>query len=102
MESVKGEEAEEEYKTLGFGTLIVQGIATAIDALSVGFTISDYGLLMAFVCALIIAVVTFVICYIGLDIGKKFGTKFAGKAGILGGCILIFIGLEIFVKGVFF
>lgn len=102
LESIKKEDEEEEYKTLGFGTLIVQGIATAIDALSVGFTIADYGLLMAFVCALIIAVVTFVICYAGLGIGKKFGTKYAEKAGILGGCILIFIGLEIFVKGIFF
>ena len=85
-----------------FATLLVQGVATSIDALSVGFTIADYGLVMAIVCALIIAVVTFVICMTGLCLGKVFGTKLAGKAGILGGAILIFIGLEIFIKGVFF
>ena len=84
------------------GALLVQGIATSIDALSVGFTICDYGCLMALVCALIIAAVTFVICMGGLVIGRKFGTRLAGKASILGGIILILIGIEIFVTGVFF
>ena len=102
FESVRGEEETEGVKRLGFGTLILQGIATSIDALSVGFTISDYGLVKAFVCGILIAVVTFGICIAGLTIGKKFGTKLAGKSGILGGVILIGIGLEIFVKGVFF
>ena len=86
---------------LGFVTLILQGIATSIDALSVGFTIADYGFIMALICALIIAVVTFLICFAGLKIGMHFGTKLSGKAAILGGSILIFIGLEIFIKGVF-
>ena len=79
---------------------MVQGVATSIDALSVGFTIAEYGLIMAVVCALIIAFVTFVICVIGLEIGKRFGTRFSNKATILGGVILIAIGLEIFIKGI--
>lgn len=99
-ESITGKQEVEQEVKLGIGTLIVQGIATSIDALSVGFTISDYGLFMAFVCAVIIGLVTFVICIAGLIIGKKFGTRFANKAGILGGCILILIGLEIFLKGI--
>lgn len=103
IEGIKNEEEDEEAdKKLGFGTLIVQGIATSIDALSVGFTIADYGVLMAFVASIIIAVVTFAICIGGLIIGKKIGTKLSNKAAILGGTILIFIGIEIFVKGVFF
>ena len=81
--------------------LLLQGIATSIDALSVGFTIAAYGLLMAIVCALIISIVTFIVCMAGLVIGKKFGTKFSNKATILGGIILIAIGLEIFIAGVF-
>lgn len=102
LEAIKGGDESDEIKKLAIGTLIVQGIATSIDALSVGFTISEYGLLMAFVCSIIIALVTFAICEAGLTIGKKFGTKLADKAGILGGVILIGIGIEIFVKGVFF
>ena len=81
--------------------LLVQGVATSIDALSVGFTIAEYNWIMALVSALIIAAVTFVICMGGLYIGKKAGNKLAGKAGILGGAILIFIGLEIFITSFF-
>lgn len=102
IEGIKNQESETEKSGLGFGTLIMQGIATSIDALSVGCTISEYGFFMALVSAFIIALVTFGICFSGLIIGKKFGTKIAGKASILGGGILIFIGLEIFVTGVFF
>lgn len=87
--------------SVGFGALMVQGIATSIDALSVGFTIADYNLAMAFMACLLIGVVTFFICFGGLAIGKKFGTRLAGKASVLGGAILIFIGIEIFVTGVF-
>ena len=89
-----------EKKTMSFGLLMVQGVATSIDALSVGFTIAEYDALMAVAAALIIAAVTFVICMGGLYLGKKFGTKLAGKASILGGAILIFIGLEIFLTGI--
>lgn len=97
----KEEEAEESESGLGFKLLMVQGIATSIDALSVGFTISEYGFIMALVSALIIAAVTFVICMAGVIIGKKFGTKLANKASVLGGVILIVIGLEIFITGLF-
>ncbi len=103
IEGIRGEEAEEEKEHgVGIGALLVQGVATSIDALSVGFTIADYGLGMAIVCALLIAAVTFVICMAGILIGRKFGTKLAGKATVFGGVILILIGIEIFVTGVFF
>jgi putative Mn2+ efflux pump MntP len=85
---------------LGFGALIVQGIATSIDALSVGFTIADYDLLQALVACLVIGVLTFFICAAGVVIGKKFGTKLEQKASVFGGAILILIGIKIFVEGV--
>lgn len=100
MDGIQGGE-EEEKSGLGFGALVVQGIATSIDALSVGFTIAEYNGLMAVVCALIIAALTFVICVCGLVLGRTFGTKLSGKAQILGGVILIIIGLEIFITGWF-
>jgi len=85
-------------KEVGLGELIVQGIATSIDALSVGFTIADYNWFGALITAAVIALVTFILCFVGLEIGKRVGTKLAGKAGIFGGAILIFIGLEIFIS----
>ena len=99
-DGLTGQEDAETKTALGAGTLLVQGVATSIDALSVGFTISEYGFAMALVSALIIALVTFGICLGGLAIGRRFGTRLAGKASILGGLILIAIGLEIFLKGI--
>ena len=97
IEGIRGDCGESDTCGVGWGALLVQGIATSIDALSVGFTIAEYNWLMALVSSLIIAVVTFGICFAGLYIGKKAGTKLAGKAGIFGGAILILIGLEIFI-----
>lgn len=92
-------DGDDKKENLSFATLIVQGVATSIDALSVGFTIAEYNLVTAIIAALIIGIVTFGICIVGLIIGKKVGTKLGAKAGILGGVILIAIGIEIFVKG---
>ena len=98
-DGIRNQDEEVEKAEVGFKALIIQGIATSIDALSVGFTIAEYGLVMAIVAALIIGVLTFFICFFGLGLGKKFGTVFANKATILGGLILIVIGLEIFITG---
>lgn len=98
----KTEEDTADNSALTFSTLIIQGIATSIDALSVGFTIANYALLMAVICSLIIAAVTYIISITGIVIGKKVGTKLSSKASVLGGVILIAIGIEIFIKGIFF
>ncbi len=97
-----GEEENEGVAALTFATLMIQGIATSIDALSVGFAIADYSSLEALVSTLIIGITTFIICIFGLELGKKVGKAFSDKATLFGGCILIIIGLEIFIKGVFF
>ena len=89
-----------EKKATGMAALLLQGVATSIDALSVGFTIAELSAPEALSETLIIGGVTFCVCFAGVFIGKKFGTKLAGKAGILGGVILILIGVEIFVSGI--
>ena len=89
-------------KKLPFTMLVIQGVATSIDALSVGLTISEYHIFAALLASLIIAVVTFIICLVGLKIGKMVGKRLGVYAGILGGVILVGIGIEIFVKGMFF
>ncbi len=100
VEGIRNKEEESESGGVGFRELMVQGVATSIDALSVGFTIAEYGFLMALISTVIIGAVTYIICFAGLGLGKKFGTKLAGKASILGGIILIGIGIEIFVSGI--
>lgn len=102
IECIKGEKEEEEAsnKPLTIKMLLIQAVATSIDALSVGLTISDYTVPMAIVAAIIIAIVTIIICLVAVVIGKKFGTKLGNKAELLGGIILIAIGLEIFITGI--
>ena len=96
-----GAEEEEEKKTLGSGTLLLQGVATSIDALSVGFTIEEYPFAAALTEALIIGAVTLAICLGGLFLGRKIGERLQRIAPILGGIILIGIGVEIFLTGIF-
>ncbi len=100
-DGIRNEDDGAEKNGVGLAALMVQGVATSIDALSVGFTIAEYNLSEAILATLIIAAVTFVICMGGLYIGRKAGTKLAGKASIFGGVILIFIGLEIFITSFF-
>lgn len=85
---------------VGLTALLGQGVATSIDALSVGFTIADYGFPAALLECLIIGAVTFAICLAGLLLGRRFGVRLAGRAPLLGGVILIAIGLEIFITGI--
>lgn len=98
LEGIRNREAEEAEK-IGTGGLLIQGIATSIDALSVGFAIAHNNFARSLLVALIIAAITFVICLGGLFIGKKAGTALADKAGIFGGGVLILIGIWILLKG---
>ena len=100
VECVRGKD-DSETRRLTVPILLLQGVATSIDALSVGFTIAEYDWLLALAASLMIGAVTFVICLFGLWIGRRFGGVFK-HAEIIGGIILIGIGIEIFVKNVFF
>lgn len=101
FDCIKGGDEECSCKKATFWALIVQGVATSIDALSVGFTISEYNVWEALLGCGIIGVLTFGICFGGIIIGKKAGGKLAGKAGLVGGIILILIGLEILITSFF-
>ena len=89
-----------ELHTLLLGALLLQGVATSIDALSVGFTIADYNFAPALVCSALIALVTFGVCMAGVELGRRFGTRLSHKAELFGGVILVLIGIEIFLTGI--
>lgn len=95
----QGEEAGEEPPRLTLRVLLLQGIATSIDALSVGFTIEQYHLWEANLASLVIGAVTLAVCLGGLALGKKAGMRFSRHASLLGGIILIAIGFKIFLEG---
>lgn len=94
-----------EKKVLGSGQLFIQGIATSIDALTVGLVFIgagvSYGLennFFAILVSVIIGIVTFIFSLISIFIGKKFGELLSDKAQIVGGLILIGIGLKTFIQ----
>ena len=99
-EGLKNKNGDGEISVLDFKTLFIQGVATSIDALSVGFAFSSYSVYGALLAALIISVVTFVLCLVALFVGKKIGGRLSGKATVVGGAILILIGAEILIKGI--
>ena len=90
---------EENVGRFTIGLLLLQAVATSIDALSVGFTVSQLQFYEALTEALIIGIVTFLICFLGVRLGKLIGMKLSNKASILGGSVLILVGIEILVRG---
>ncbi|MDR3304961.1 MAG: manganese efflux pump MntP family protein [Clostridiales Family XIII bacterium] len=105
----RGQERERErerssVKALTVPGLIVQAIATSIDALIVGVSFAAIGLSRSGMigAALTIGVFTFALSFIGVAIGKKFGNLLGSKAEIAGGVILLGIGIKIFMEHVFF
>ena len=76
----------------------MQGIATSIDALTIGLIFVGWKTSRAFLASSIIGVVTFILSYICIMIGKKFGDKLSNKAEIVGGIILILIGVKTFIE----
>jgi putative Mn2+ efflux pump MntP len=77
--------------------LILQGIATSIDALAVGvgFAVMDINIFWA---ALLIGVITFFCCTVGVFIGRKFGALLGLRARFIGGILLLIIGIRIFIE----
>ena len=99
LDGIKAKE-KEEPEEVSKHALILQGVATSLDALSVGFTVfAEYSLLRSVTASLLIGGVTFLLCILGVLIGRKVGTVLKNKAFILGGIILIAIGIEILIKG---
>lgn len=82
---------------ISFGLLLIQAVATSIDALAVGisFSVMRVSILSAIS---IIATTTFFLTVPACLLGKQIGTVFEKKAGILGGLILILIGFKILLE----
>lgn len=86
---------------LTFKTIVLQAIATSIDALAVGVSIAAMNINIIHA-ASIIATVTFVLCLSAAFIGSRIGHVLKDKAEIVGGVVLILIGIKIFVEHMFF
>ncbi len=102
FESFKKDDDDKSETKLTAKTLLMQGIATSIDALAVGVSfaaLKDVNIAFA---SGAICCITFAFSVAGVLIGKKFGTMLNNKAQFVGGLILVGIGIKIFVEHVFF
>lgn len=92
-----GEHAMVKEGRLSIGVILVQAVATAIDAFAVGVSLRAMhaDLLIA---VSVIGVVTFLACCVAVPLGRKVGEALGVRAQILGGCILIAIGIRAFLS----
>lgn len=97
-EGLSRKEQERAEAEVGMGSLLVQGLATSIDALSAGLTMAELEVFPALLEAGVIGMVTFGICLAGVQIGRKAGDKLSDKASVLGGVILLAIGVRILLS----
>lgn len=88
-------------KPFSLSMLMMQAVATSIDALAVGvsFAAARTNILLA---VSLIAATTFVLSLIAVKLGARIGDKLNSKAEIFGGTILVLIGIKIFVEHVWF
>ena len=108
IKELRKKDEEIHIKQFSFVEVLVQGVATSIDALFVGFSLNAILgevspiQLWAWISVIAIGVITFIISLVGLIIGVKVGQLFKKKvsiAEIIGGIVLIGIGLKILIEG---
>ena len=100
-DTIKDNNQSEKLGKLTFSIIILQAIATSIDALSVGVTFVGHSIQKMLFSTAIIGVITFILTFFGVKIGKKFGTLFGKDAQIVGGLMLILNGIEIYISSLF-
>lgn len=93
-------EEEEACNDFGFRVMLAAAVATSIDALAVGVTFYNMGVLRVFIAVAIIGVITFVCSGIGVKMGSVFGGKYQNKAQFAGGTILVLLGTKILLEGI--
>ena len=96
-EAFKLEESDKKTAEMTIGLLLTLSIATSIDALAVGLTLSLITNHI-FITVVMIGLVTFILSYLGVFIGKHFGHIFENKIEMIGGLILILLGFKILVQ----
>ncbi len=86
-------------KKLTFKVIMIQGVSTSIDALSVGVTLGNESLNFVLISVFIVATITFFMCFGAVRLGERIGIKLNNKAEIIGGIVLVLIGVRLLVAG---
>jgi manganese efflux pump family protein len=97
LESRRGPDEKPASNPFAWGPLLLLGVATSIDALAVGFTLSLIDIPPAIAIA-VIGLTTFVLCLPAVRLGAKLGSRFTQRAEFAGGAVLIAIGVRILIE----
>lgn len=98
VEALRGGDTDNEVAVLTPAALLLQGVATSIDALAVGIGLAALPDVSIARAAAVICGVTFCLSLGGVYIGKRFGARFNRRAQLIGGAVLVGIGVKIFLE----
>ena len=97
-EALSGEEEGDTDADLWVKTMFVMAVATSIDALAVGISLSMAGDVNILQAVLLIGITTFALSALGVKVGNLFGSRYEKRAEIVGGVILILLGVKILLE----
>lgn len=85
---------------ISFKEIIIQGIATSIDAFSIGFVFLNYGIKDAMITFVIIGIVTFILSFITINLGNLIASKLEKYSGLISALIFLAVGIKILIEGI--
>lgn len=97
LEALRDEEKTDERDPTRGLSLVMLSIATSIDALAVGFSLSILGVSI-WMPSLVIGLVAGVLTIIGMLLGGRIGDRWGSRVEIFGGLVLIAIGIKILIE----
>lgn len=85
---------------ISFKEIIIQGIATSIDAFSIGFVFLNYGIKDAMITFVIIGIVTFILSFITINLGNLIASKLEKYSVLISALIFLAVGIKILIEGI--
>lgn len=99
----KGEQVEEiveKHKVLSAGDIALQGIATSIDSLTLGFLYVDKEISVALTTFAIVGIVTFILSFICTVLGKQVGKILNKYAPYIAGTVFVVMAIKFLIEGI--
>lgn len=96
----KNEEEKIESKKIGFLEVLLQDVATAIDALCIGFVYLELSIGNALIVFSIIGITTFVLSFLSVLLAKQIAKHLEKWAGLIAAIVFLAVGLKILLEGI--
>lgn len=94
------EENVEKHRILTFREIALQGVATSIDSLTLGFLYVDKEISVALMTFAIVGIVTFILSFICTILGKQVGKILNKYAPYIAGTIFVIMAVRFLIEGI--